>query len=551
MIQNLLKRSFFVFPILLWVFVACAKKNISGPSNKPDPCFVNGIDTCNLVKPLIKIDLNSEKQTIDNFGASDCWTTKFVGKWTNAQKKNLIADYLFSLDTNTNGNPKGIGLSLWRFNIGAGSFEQGDASGIASDFRREECFLSPDGTYDWNKQAGQQWFLNAAKQRGLNNFLAFSISPPVQYTINTKAYGLGTSQFNLKENSQNKFADFLVKVVEHFNQEGINMRYLSPINEPQWNWGDKSPSQEGTGATNTEIANFVRILGQKLNSVNSTTKIALGEAAQWNFLNTSNSDGRGDQLNQFFNPSSVNYIGEVPNLENLFSAHSYFTTCPDDLLIKYRQDAFNTKNQINSNLRLWQSEFGILSNICNELNGYPKNTGIDYGLYVAKVIHHDLSIANVSAWQWWLAVDTYNYSDGLVYINDLNGGYDLESMKTDGMVSDSKQLWCLGNYSRFVRPGMVRVNASLNTVQGDSAAASSQMITAYKDKVNKKIVIVIINEATSSKKFSIDPTTITLTNHPIAAYTTDSNHNLSKSYMDSNAILLPAKSVVTLVGNYK
>lgn len=551
MIQNFFKKIFFVVPIFLGFFVACAKKNISGPSNKPDPCFVNGIDTCNQIQPLIKIEINKENQTIENFGASDCWTTKFIGKWGNNQKKNLIADYLFSLDTTANGNPKGIGLTLWRFNVGAGSFEQGSSSGIASDFRREECFLNPDGTYDWSKQSGQQWFLNAAKQRGLNNFLAFSISPPVQFTINNKAFGLGTSQFNLKENSQNEFADFLVKVVEHFNQQGINMRYLSPINEPQWNWGDKSPSQEGTGATNSEIANFVRILGQKLNSVNSKTKIALGEAAQWNFLNSSNSDGRGDQLNQFFNPSSINYIGEVPNMENLFSAHSYFTTCPDDLLIKYRQDAFNTKNQINSNLRLWQSEFGILGNICDELNGYPKNTGIDYGLYVAKVIHHDLSIANVSAWQWWLGVDTYNYSDGLVYINDLNGGYDLESMKSDGIVSDSKQLWCLGNYSRFVRPGMIRVNASLNTVQDNATAASSQMISAYKDKVNQEIVVVIINEASSSKKFSIDPSTINLTNPKIIAYITDSDHNLIKNYMDSNAILLPPKSVVTLVGNYK
>ncbi|MBC7416732.1 MAG: hypothetical protein H7325_01075 [Pedobacter sp.] len=339
---------------LLFLFMAvlssCAKSKYTGPSKESDPCYVNGVDTCNAVKPLILVNLNSEKQIIDNFGASDCWTTKFIGKWGNTQKKNLIADYLFSMDTASNGNPKGIGLSLWRFNIGAGSFEQGDASGIASDFRREECFLSPDGTYDWNKQAGQQWFLNAAKQRGLNNFLGFSISPPVQFTINGKAYGLGTTQFNLKAGDRDNFADFMVNVAQHFNQNGFNMRYLSPVNEPQYTWGDKAPSQEGTGATNKDIADLVKVLGPKLQAANSTTKIALGEAAQWKFLNTASAN-TGNQLNDFFNPSSTNYIGDVPNMENLFSVHSYFSTCPDVSLINYRKDALAAKNQAAPNLR--------------------------------------------------------------------------------------------------------------------------------------------------------------------------------------------------------
>ncbi|MBC7416733.1 MAG: hypothetical protein H7325_01080 [Pedobacter sp.] len=191
-----------------------------------------------------------------------------------------------------------------------------------------------------------------------------------------------------------------------------------------------------------------------------------------------------------------------------------------------------------------------MGDICGVYNGYPKSTGIDYGLYVAKVIHHDLAIGNVSAWQWWLGVDTYNYSDGLVYINDPSGGYNLDAMKTDGIVSDSKQLWCMGNFSRFVRPGMIRVAASLSTVANDVAAASSQMITAYNDKANKKLVIVIINDETTSKKFSLDPS-VSLQNNKVTTYTTDLTNNLSKSVMNSNAIVLPAKSVVTIIANYK
>ncbi|MEO8414813.1 MAG: glycoside hydrolase [Ginsengibacter sp.] len=540
----MMRKLTFIVSFLLIIFnsFTCVKTKAKGSGSESDSSHPDN--------PLIVVDIKNEKQTIENFGASDCWTTKFIGKWTNTVKKNLIADYLFSMDTTARGNPKGIGLSLWRFNIGAGSFEQGPTCKIPDEFRREECFLNPNGMYDWTKQAGQQWFLNGAKQRGVNNFLAFSNSPPVQFTINGEAYGSGTSQFNLKPGSENDFADFLVNVVEHFNQEGFNMRYVSPVNEPQWNWGDKKISQEGSGATNAEIANFVKLLGPKLKAANSITRIALGEAAQWNFLYAEH-DNRGKQLNDFFNPVSSNYIGNVPNVDNIFSAHSYFTSCPDDSLIKIRQDAFNTKNQVSPSLKLWQTEFGILGNICGKYNGYPKNTGIDYGLYVAKVIYDDLAIANVSAWQWWLAVDTYNYSDGLVYINDPAGGYDLNAMKTDGIVSDSKQLWCLGNYSRFVRPGMIRVEASLNTIADDTAAASSQMITAYKNPANNQLVMVIVNMETIGKEFSIDPSKLKLTNDQMAVYTTDATHNLGKSIVNSNSVIIPAKSVVTLVGNYK
>ena len=51
-----------------------------------------------------------------------------------------------------------VGLSLWRFNVGAGSSEQGEASGIKEPLHRTECFLQADGRFDWSRQAGQRWF---------------------------------------------------------------------------------------------------------------------------------------------------------------------------------------------------------------------------------------------------------------------------------------------------------------------------------------------------------------------------------------------------------
>ena len=95
-------------------------------------------------------------QTIADFGASDCWTADFVGKYFSAAEKEKAAKWLFSQELDGNGNPLGIGLSMWRINLGAGSAEQGNNSGIDDETRRGYCYLNTNGTYDWTKSAGQQ-----------------------------------------------------------------------------------------------------------------------------------------------------------------------------------------------------------------------------------------------------------------------------------------------------------------------------------------------------------------------------------------------------------
>ena len=113
----------------------------------------------------------SPEQHIQHFGASDAWSMQFLGLWSEKQQEQ-IADWLFSTENDALGKPKGIGLSIWRFNLGAGSEEQGEASQIQPG-TRTQCFLNADGTYDWSKQAGQRKFLKLAKQRGVPYFLAF------------------------------------------------------------------------------------------------------------------------------------------------------------------------------------------------------------------------------------------------------------------------------------------------------------------------------------------------------------------------------------------
>ncbi|MDB5279863.1 MAG: hypothetical protein JWR61_4818 [Ferruginibacter sp.] len=541
---NLVRR----FPLwqtaVILLLAGCNKTPGSPPASA---CLYNGVDTCLLnIKTTISIQLADVKQTIHSFGASDSWTAKFVGRWSDVNKKNKIADYLFSLDTAADGSPKGIGLSLWRFNIGAGSYEQGGTSGIPDEWRREECFLNADGTYNWSKQEGAQWFLAAAKGMGVKYVHAFSVSPPVYFTRDGMAHGGGGNSFNIQPGKIADYVRFLSTVSAHFNFD-----YLSPFNEPQWNWGGTNASQEGSAATNTEMADLAKLLGPGLQSAGSGTKIILGEAAQLNFITNPYAGDRGDQLYNWFNKASANYLANVTQVEKVVAGHSYFTTCPDNILIATRIDLNNKRNATDTSLGIWQTEFGILGDVCGKYSGSPRHTTIDYGLYVAKTIHHDLVFANVSSWSWWLAINPYDYSDGLVYINDPSGNINVNGCRTDGLVLDSKQLWCMGNFSRFVRPGMKRVSASIAGID-DATAAASFMVSAYKDERTKKLVVVIINMSNDIKKITLDGlgNSIHIAGNTFDVYTTSGAKNLARSVLPADNIIIEAKSVTTLSANY-
>lgn len=48
-----------------------------------------------------------------SFGASDCWSMQMVGKFYPENKREKIAELLFSKEVDKSGNPKGIGLSMY------------------------------------------------------------------------------------------------------------------------------------------------------------------------------------------------------------------------------------------------------------------------------------------------------------------------------------------------------------------------------------------------------------------------------------------------------
>lgn len=483
----------------------------------------------------LSLDPKIKFQVMEGFGASDAWRVQFVGKNWPLEKREQMADWLFSMDTDEKGNPKGIGLSLWRYYIGAGSAEQKEDSGIPSEWRRAESFLNGDGTYDWTKAKGQAWFLEAAKKRGVPKFLAFTIAPPVQFALNGRGFSIPEDpRMNIIPGKLQDYANFLTQVLTKFESEGYTFDYISPVNEPQWDWS--KGSQEGTPATNEEVYLFVNYLSAAIEEAKLKTKIAVGEAGAIDYLyEPKDKPASGDQIDVFFKQASPLSLLESRNVEKLITGHSYFTTWPISKL-KDTRKVLRAKLDEVEGLRYWQSEFCILENSQEIGSGQKRDLGMSTALYVARVIHADLSIANASSWQWWTALTTADFKDGLIYL-DTGDKLDLfneSRMKENGEFHDSKLMWALGNYSRFVRPGMQRIQCDLEN--------SGLEGSAYQDG-DGNVVLVLINHKGKEEGLVVESSLI-IDN----IYLTDVDHDLAKITMGNKYIKIPPKSIVTLKG---
>ena len=160
-----------------------------------------------------------------------------------------------------------------------------------------------------------------------------------------------------------KFADFLTEVGTHFWLD-----YLSPINEPQWEWKagkNGKAGQEGTPARSRDLIAVAQTLSAQLAKKGSKTTVVMGETAQIDYLYEKAESGRGNQLAELFTGSAS--LGTLPHVEPIAAYHSYFSTCDDARLVGTRQKALRA-DQVAGNPTLWQSEFGVLGNICDQYN---------------------------------------------------------------------------------------------------------------------------------------------------------------------------------------
>ncbi len=491
-----------------------------------------GQNTANL---KVTITPEVEYQTIHNFGASDAWTTQFVGNWP-LEKKSAIADLLFGLEFDASGSPKGIGLTAWRFNIGGGSAEQGDLSSIKDPWRRAEGFLQNDLSYNWKSQSGQQWFLSAAKEHGVKDFIGFVNSPPVQLTKSKKAFPSDAKSSNLAKENYKAYAVFLAEVVKNIKSNlNVEFKYISPFNEPQWDW--IKGNQEGSPWNNDELAEATKVIAKVFKKENITAKLELSEAGSIDYLTSEKKrfNNRSNQIEAFFNPKSSTYVGNLDAVASKFAGHSYFTTW-EITKLKRQREKIAEKLQEYPNLEYWMTEYCVLENN-EEIRGKGKGLGMKTALYVSRIIHSDLTISNASAWHWWIALSAYNYKDGLIYV---------DKKSDDGEFEDSKLLWALGNYARFVRPEAKRIKVDYKDLNSVENLKNGLLISAYKN-IDNSIVVVVVNQGEDEKPIDLQIDGVS-NFKTLKMYTTNATLDLKNIEITKNKRLkISGKSVNTLI----
>ena len=496
----------------------------------------------------ITIDPSLKYQVIDGFGASDCWTVQYVGKYWPLKEKEKAAEYLFSKEFDDNGIPKGIGLSIWRFNVGGGTIEQGDSSNLNTDItRRAECFIDEKARYNWDKQIGQQWFLSKAAAYGCNSFIVFSNTPPVYMTRNGKGYAPKDGFSNLKPDKYDDFARFLVKVADKLGKKhNIKFDYISPVNEPQWDWS--GTYQEGSPWQNEEIKKMVIALDKAIRKKKLDSKILITEAGSWDNLYKPKNRA-SNQIYEFFDKTSSNYIGDIETLQKEICGHSYWTDSNHKQIKEVRIKTYQEAKKYG--LKLIQSEWSMLSK--PPLEGFPKNydkaTYMDIALFMSKIIYADLVYANVSSWSFWTSMDIelWGFKNRFNLLRLHTPKNNVNSIVDGGHVSSLKTLWALGNFSRFIRPGYVRIAMSGCDDMGGI------MATSYMSPNQDEIVSVYINMNDIEHNLNVKANILSDVIE-CKSYITDSNHDLSYEQVsidNISQVKLNPKSVTTIVYKIK
>ena len=496
----------------------------------------------------VTVDIAKSYQTIQDFGASDCWTAEFVSDYFDSTEKEKTAKWLFSQNMDSNGNPEGIGLSCWRVNLGAGSASQGNNSNIEDETRRAECFLKEDGTYDWTRCDGQQWFMQQAKNYGVDHFLLFSNSAPVYYTKNGKANANNQSiSCNLKDDCYDDFAEFLASTTKHFVDEGYNVTYIDPVNEPRFDWKD---GQEGSPWENSNIAALVKELDKSITSRNLSTKILIPEASSWDLL-YSGSGRAANQIEAFFKSGTTTYVGDLPSVAKVVAGHSYWTFGNNNDLKEIREKVRDEASEYG--LEVMQTEWSMLDAEPSTSAGFPASydaaSKMDIALYMGKLICCDLTFGNMTGWSYWTTFAQERYSQkNRFYLIRMNATTDTSDEsyadpKNGGRLTDDKNLWVLGNYSRFIRPGYKRVNIEgadeMNALLGSSWLSPD----------SKQLVTVLVNMSRSTRKIDLALSGNNI--ERVKAYVTDKDRNLEfdATLDDAANMEVPARSVVTVVMN--
>lgn len=339
-------------------------------------------------------------------------------------------------------------------------------------------FVNPNSN-QWNLAVPTAKY---ATEHGVTVF-ASPWEPPSNLAASGGTGGL-QGKLHLPESNYAAYAEHLNNFGTYMKNNGVDLYSISVQNEPDY-------AEDWTAWTPAQTTNFIANYGDRITS----TRLMSPESFQYGAWN----NGKDYYKQILANPKAFENC-------DLFGTHFYGTP----------RDRMDFPDLENCGKEIWMTEVYVPNSEANSNERWPE------GVQVAENIHNGLVVGNMSAYVWWYIRRSYG------------------PMNEDGTIS--KRGYAMAQYSKWVRPGDVRIDA---TEQPDT----NILVSAYKHS-DTQIEVVAINKGNSeiTQQFNVSGRTIT----NVDRYRTSANENIAptKGMEASGSTFysqLPANSVSTYV----
>jgi glucuronoarabinoxylan endo-1,4-beta-xylanase len=292
------------------------------------------------------------------------------------------------------------------------------------------------------------------------------------------------------------YASYLAQYARDYAAAGVPLSYVGPENE-----ANIGPGYDSMIMSPAQTADFMEYLGPTLARSGLATRAECCATEGWDYAQQYAAAIEADPKASAWTP--------------LFTSHGY-TAPPDSPLAGWTKP-------------VWETEWSTF-----ETYDPAWNDGTDAsGLSWAQRIYTGLTAANLNAFLYWWGMTTTTENgdnEGLVQLDT-----------STGTITPSGRLWAFANYSRFVRPGAIRI--------GSSSSNGDLDVTAFRNG-NGSVAIVVLNTGATAQAASFSLRATGATGAVAIPYLTDDTHDTAAQgpvtvRHGSFGATLPADSLVT------
>ena len=446
----------------------------------------------------IDVDTKVQYQEVDGFGCSEAFqrAEDIFGEYgLSAANINYVLDLLFSEEL-------GAGFTILRNGIGSSNSSASNYMNSIEPYSPGSPTATPHYTFNYN-DSDQFPLAQQAYARGLQTLYGDAWSAPgYMKTNDDDSYGgylCGVTNTSCSTgNWMQAYANYLVQWARFYIDAGVPVTNIGFLNEPQLDVDYASMLSDGTQA-----AEFIRVLAKTIDASGLDLKINCCDGVGW--------EEQEDMLPglQAGPDPAIDYLSVI-------TGHGYDS--PPNFTLS-------------TTLKTWLTEWADLSGDYTPYTFF-EDGGPGEGLTWASYIQVAFVNANVSGFLYWEGVENSTSNSALINL-------------LGNTVIPSKRFWTFAQFSKFVRPGARRVQAT-----------SSDPLVTVSSFLNQdgRLATQIINNATTAYTLDFSISSYTSTSSLIQPYLTDNTNNLtqlSSINVDSNGKFsadVPPRSLVSFVG---